>query len=60
MEPKEKAQSLLTAELVIVNVGLDGFADDLSAEGATVIPVDWAPPAGGNVHLAQLLSKLGG
>lgn len=60
MAPQDKIQPLLTNELTIINVGLEGFAEDLAAEGATVIHLDWAPPAGGNVRLAELLSKLGG
>lgn len=60
MTSRDKVQPLLTAELTIVNVGLEGFAEDLVAEGATVIRIDWTPPAGGNIRLAELLSKLGG
>jgi hypothetical protein len=58
--PRDKIQPLLTNELTIINVGLEGFAEDMAAEGAAVIHLDWAPPAGGNVRLAELLSKLGG
>jgi FdrA protein len=58
--PHEKVQTLLGTELTIINVGLVGFAEDLLAEGANVVQVDWSPPAGGNVRLADLLSKLGG
>ena len=60
MASRDKVQPLLTAELTIINVGIEGFADDLAAEGVTVIQLDWVPPAGGNVKLADLLSKLGG
>lgn len=60
MASHDKVQSLLTAELTIINVGLEGFADDLTSEGATVIQLDWAPPARGDAKLADLLSKLGG
>ena len=60
MAPRDKIQPLLTNELTIINVGLEGFAEDMAAEGAAVIHLDWAPPAGGNVRLAELLSKLGG
>ena len=56
----DKVQSLLTDELTIVNVGLEGFATDLTQQGATVVHLDWVPPAGGDVRLADLLSKLGG
>ena len=54
MAPRDKIQPLLTNELTIINVGLEGFAEDMAAEGAAVIHLDWAPPAGGNVRLAVL------
>lgn len=43
----------------VVNVGLARFAEDLSAQGAPVVHVDWSPPAGGDARLARLLAKLG-
>ena len=56
----DRDQPLLSAELTVINVGLEGFADDLAAQGVRVVQLDWAPPAGGDVRLADLLSKLGG
>lgn len=53
------AAKLLEGPLVVVNVGLRGFADELSARGVSVVHVDWQPPAGGDVKLAALLAKLG-
>jgi len=50
---------LLDGPLEIINVGLEGFAEELGAEGVEVLHVDWAPPAGGDAELAKLLSKLG-
>ena len=43
----------------VVNVGLKGFADDLSARRVETVHVDWSPPAGGDPELADLLAKLG-
>ena len=43
----------------VVNVGLEGFAKELDAQGVEVIHVEWSPPAGGDPALADLLSKLG-
>lgn len=57
--PTTDPADLLTAPPVIVNVGLQGFADELTARGTDVIHVDWRPPAGGDAELADLLSKLG-
>lgn len=50
---------LLDGPLEVINVGLEGFAEELGAEGVQVVHVDWTPPAGGDVELAKLLSKLG-
>ncbi len=52
--------SLLGSGLRIVNVGLDGFARDLSRAGIPVSHVDWAPPAKGDARLASFLAKLDG
>ncbi|MFM2423272.1 MAG: Protein FdrA [Pseudomonadota bacterium] len=51
--------SLLNAKPVVINVGLQGFAEELAKQGVTVTHVDWSPPAGGDVRLANLLAKLG-
>ena len=59
MTDENKIADLLQSDVVVVNVGLEGFASDLRALGVDVVNVDWAPPAGGNVKLANLLSKLG-
>lgn len=49
---------LLTGELKVINVGLEGFAETLEGLGVPVVQVDWRPPAGGDVRLAGLLAKL--
>jgi FdrA protein len=53
------ADRLLTAPVRVINVGLEGFADDLRAQGVPVTHVAWSPPAGGDERLAALLAKLG-
>ena len=35
---------LLAGPVRVVNVGLEGFARDLAANGAAVVQVDWVPP----------------
>jgi len=50
---------LLTQTPVIINVGLEGFADDLQSQQVAVTQLDWRPPAGGDTEMADLLSKLG-
>ena len=58
--PAVEPGDLLVDPPVIVNVGLQGFADELSVRGVDVVHVDWRPPAGGDAQLADILSKLGG
>ena len=55
MEPN----NLLDEPLKVVNIGLEGFADELAEQGVAVVHMDWAPPAGGDPAMARLLSKLG-
>jgi hypothetical protein len=43
-----------------VNVGLSGFADALRAQGASVVDVDWRPPAGGDREAIRALERLWG
>jgi hypothetical protein len=47
--------ALLAGPLRVVNIGLEGFARDLAANGAAVAQVDWIPPAGGKPELIALL-----
>ena len=37
----EKITSLFTEELSVVNLGLEGFAEDLSGLGVRAFQVDW-------------------
>jgi hypothetical protein len=50
---------LLEKPLKVINVGLKGFAKELNQQGVDVVQLDWAPPAGGDPKLADILSKLG-
>lgn len=59
-DTKNDAPGLLNAPLHVVNVGLEGFAQDLEAHDVPVVQVEWSPPARGNAKLADLLSKLSG
>ena len=49
---------LLPTNLRVVNIGLEGFAQDLAGLGVPVAHVDWRPPAQGDIRLAELLSRL--
>lgn len=52
-------QALLTGDVKVVNVGLEGFVNDLRDCDIEVVHVDWSPPAGGDPEMAALLAKLG-
>jgi len=58
-EGKPPAERLLAGPVVVVNLGLEGFFDELRAGGAAAIHVDWRPPAGGDPALAAILARLG-
>ena len=56
---KSDTKDLLVTPLTVINIGLDEFARDLELQDVPVVNVDWSPPAGGDLKLADLLSKLG-
>lgn len=58
--PPIDAPRLLTAPLRALNFGVEAFAQSLQHQGASVIQMDWRPPAGGDPKLASLLAKLKG
>lgn len=59
-QAEARRPSLLEAPPHVINIGLERFAEDLAAQGNAVRHVQWSPPAGGDVRLAELLSKLDG
>jgi hypothetical protein len=46
---------VLAESLRVVNIGLEGFAQDLQAAGVPVTHVDWRPP---DPRVAGLLARL--
>ena len=58
-ETDKPYQTLLTSDVKVVNVGLEGFVKDLRDCDIEVVHVDWSPPAGGDPEMATLLAKLG-
>lgn len=59
MKTMSKPSDLLEQTPVVINVGLEGFSQEMQARGVKVVHVDWRPPAGGDPELADLLSRLG-
>jgi FdrA protein len=41
-----------------INVGLESFAQNLAAQDAPVLQVEWRPPAGGNERLMSILERM--
>jgi FdrA protein len=54
----KKINKLFEEELVVINMGLDVFGDNLKKEQVKVLAMNWKPPAGGNKKLISLLEKL--
>ena len=53
-------KSLFQQDLKVVNVGLQGFADNIAAAGGQVTHLSWAPPAGADAALGWTLACLVG
>ena len=57
MDKPEPTDVLLSEPLVIINVGLQGFAESLEEQEVDVVQVDWRPPAGGDSEMIDLLES---
>jgi len=53
-----RPSALFRAGIHALNVGLAAFAEPPRAHGATVLTLDWRPPAGGDRDLGLLLARL--
>jgi hypothetical protein len=53
-------KTLFAQDLSVINVGLQGFADNVAAAGGSVTQLSWAPPAGANAELGRTLAGLVG
>jgi hypothetical protein len=49
---------LLNDPLIVINLGLDKFAQNLEDQKVEVVRVDWRPPAGGDQEMIALLDQL--
>ena len=54
----EQIDELLNRPLVVINIGLDGFAASLEDQRIDVLRVDWRPPAGGDKEMIDILDQL--
>jgi hypothetical protein len=55
---KDMIWNLLNEPLIVVNLGLKSFAEELEEQDVEVVQVDWMPPAGGDKELIELLDTL--
>jgi len=53
-----KLDELLEQGPIAINIGVQDFAESLQNQGAEVVQVNWAPPAGGDPELIELLEQL--
>jgi|TARA_B100000809_G_C14933025_1_gene457579 hypothetical protein len=49
---------LLATPVAAINLGVEDFADNLEAQNAQVIHVNWTPPAGGDPEIIAILDKI--
>ena len=54
----ESSRNILEQELIVINLGLPQFAENLEKQNVEVIHVDWKPPAGGDKEMIDLLDEL--
>lgn len=53
-----KIDELLHTPLVVINIGLRKFSENLEEQEIKVVQVDWVPPAGGDKDMLDLLDQL--
>ena len=54
----EQIKSMLSGQLVAINIGLKGFAESFDDQEIEVVQIDWTPPAGGDQEMIDLLEDL--
>jgi len=54
----ESKKPFFGKELVVVNIGIRPFYEDLKKLNVKVAHVDWEPPAGGDEEVTALLDKI--
>jgi hypothetical protein len=54
----DQTDQLLNHPLIVINLGVDKFAQYLEDQKVEVVRVDWRPPAGGDQEMIILLDTL--
>lgn len=58
MEIETGIDRILTTPVAAINFGVEDFAENLEAQGAQVLHVNWTPPAGGDPEIIAILDKI--
>ena len=58
MEKDTAFDQLLTTPVAAINIGVEDFAENLEAQDAEVVHVNWTPPAGGDPEIIAILDKI--
>ena len=54
----EQIGKLFSGQLIVINIGLRGFAESFEDQEIEVVQIDWTPPAGGDQEMIDLLENL--
>jgi hypothetical protein len=54
----KKDEDLFDQPLVVINIGVLKFTESLLEQDVEVVQIDWAPPAGGDQEMIDLLDEL--
>jgi len=54
----EQIEKILSVQLIVINIGLRGFAESFEEQEVEVVQVDWTPPAGGDQEMIDLLENI--
>ena len=54
----ERILELFSQKLSVINIGVEGFQQELAGRQTEAVQLDWRPPAGGDPVLANALEKL--
>jgi hypothetical protein len=55
---EDNVWKMLNEPLVVINLGLIKFTENLEVQDVEVVQVDWIPPAGGDQEMIDLLDSL--
>jgi len=54
----EQVEKIISGQLIVINIGLRGFAESFEEQEVEVVQVDWTPPAGGDQEMIDLLENI--